>query len=370
MRTLVVLTILTAVSAVSIAAGNKSGYREQNAAPLVAPELVKEAGWDRNWKMNLPLKKGETIDEMGVMGTDLFVLTNTNVLFSINRKKGAVRITKQLSSSTLPIHAPFFYDNQFWFTVGNEVLVFDPSVGDFTIKQKFREVGSSAECGLTRNKSHIYLSGSDNMLHAFNADGFWQHFVVTADNDSPISSVVARDDLVVFATKAGNVVGMKPDKAEKVWQFDATGDIRGKLVLDGESVFVGSYDSKLYKLGLEKGMLEWKQPFHSGAPIRDDFSVGRKLIYLYNVLNGLYGVNKETGKAVWHVPSGKGMVCESDQYGYVFSKPGILKVLDNTSGKELYSVNVAEIEHYANNTTDAVMYLADLKGRIMSISVQ
>ncbi len=342
----------------------------QDTAALVSTELIQEAGWSRNWQMNLPLKPGEKIDRLGVMGPRLYAITDTNVLFCINRKEGQMQCSSQLSASQLPVCRPTYYEDKFWFIVGSEMKVFDPNIGNFTIEETFPQVGSSAECGLARNKEYLYISGSDNRLHAINVDGFWQQFTVTADNDSAIVSVLATDDIVVFATQAGNIVGMSPNKPEKIWQYDATGRIKGQLVLDGDVVYIGSFDSKLYKLRLSDGKPVWKSPFHSGAPIRDSFVVGGEIIYLYTPLNGLYGVNKQTGKAVWQVADAEGMICETPQKGFVFVSPGIVKVVDNRNGKELYSVNVSSVRRYAVNTTDSVMYLADEKGRLMSITVK
>ncbi len=364
MKKVVFLTGMILFSALAGAA------QARDNSALVSAELIREAGWTHNWQMNLPLKAGEKIARLNVMGPRLYAMTDTNVLFCIDRKKGRVQCSSRLSASQLPVCRPAYYEDKFWFVVGNEMLVFDPAIGDFTIKEKFPQVGSSAECGLARNKDYVYISGSDNRLHAINSDGFWQQFTATADNDSAIVSVLATDDIVVFATQAGNVVGMSPNKAEKLWQYDVTGKIKGQLVLDGEDIYVGSFDSKLYKLGLSDGKLIWNSPFHSGAPIRDTFAVGVEIVYLYNPLNGLYGVNKQTGKPVWQVVSGEGMICETPQKGFVFASPGIVKVMDNKTGKELYSVNFSSVQRYAVNTADAVMYLADTKGRLMSVTVK
>jgi len=372
MRKLIILTSVVVFAALAVAEVHQPASEEKESASLVSPQLIKEAGWTRNWQMDLPLKPGETVARMGVIDKCLYAITNTNVLFSIDREKGEVRHASQLGVSQLPICRPLYYDDKFWFIVGSEMLVFDPEFGNFTMKEKFPQIGSSAECGLARNKTHIYISGSDNRIHAINIDGLWQQFTATADNDAPIVSVLATDEIVVFATKAGNVVGMNPNKAEKIWQYDATGQIKGDLVLDEKdgAIYFGSFDSKLYKLGLMDGKLRWKTPFHSGAPIRDSFAVGEDTVYLYNVLNGLYGVDKETGKAVWQIPTGEGFICEKGSKGFVFASPGIVKVMDNKTGKELYSVNFSSVEKYAVNTTDNVMYLSDAKGRLMSVTVK
>ena len=370
MKKLLLLTSMIVFSGLVGASRTKPDVVAGNTTALVPAELIQEAGWTHDWQMNLPLKTGEKIDRLRVIGPHLYAITDTNILFCIDRTDGRVKSSSQLSASRLPVSRPAYYEAKFWFIVGSEMLVFDPAIGDFTLKEKFPQVGNSAECGLARNKDYVYISGSDNRLHAINTDGFWQQFTATADNDSPIVSLLATDDIVVFATKAGNVVGMSPNKAEKIWQFDATGRIKGQLVLDGEDIYVGSFDSKLYKLGLSDGKLVWNTPFHSGAPIQDSFAVGGEIIYLYTPLNGLYGVNKQSGKSIWQVASGEGIICETSQKGFVFASPGIVKVMDNKTGAELYSVNFSSVQRYAVNTTDAVMYLADTSGRLMSVTVE
>ena len=44
--------------------------------------------------------------------------------------------------------------------------------------------------------------------------------------------------------------------------------------------------------------------------------------------------------------------------------------MNTTSCKEEYAVNFSHVERYAENMTDAVMYVADKAGRLMSITVE
>lgn len=361
----VIILTMILLSAVPAAA-----MEQAPAGELISHTLIREADWTYNWQMNLPIKENETIDMLMVLDSNLYVMTDTNVLFCIDREKGRVHYVTQLSAGDLPVCKPKYYDRKLWFIVGNEMLVFDPRIGNITMRQKFQEIGNTFECGLSRNLTHVYVTGSDNRIHAYNVDGYWHEFAASADNDSPIISAVATDEIVVFATFDGNVIGMNPLKARKYWQFDTTGRIRAELVMDGEYVYVGSQDSKLYKLGLKTGLLDWPTPFHSGAPLRESFVVGQKVLYLYNTLNGLYGVDKETGKAVWQARDGRNMICEAGSKAFVYASPGLIKVMDNNTGAELFSVNAAQVIRYASNTTDDQMYLSDGRGRLMCISVK
>ena len=214
------------------------------------------------------------------------------------------------------------------------------------------------------------MTGSDNRLHAISPDGYWQAFTATADNDSAINSVTATDSIVVFTTFAGNVVGMQPDAPKKIWQYDISGAIRTNLVTDNEFVYIVGMDAKLYKLNIQTGALAWDMPFHAGAPVLDPAVIGNQAIYLYTDLNGLYAVNKNNGKAVWNVPAGRGALCEAGSKAFVYASPGVLDVMDNKTGEALYSVNFNQVQRYAENMIDSVLYVTDEAGRVMSITVQ
>lgn len=342
----------------------------QEPLPLISQALIDETGLTYNWQMNIPTKQGESIASLRVLGPYLYVQTDMNAIFCVNRQKGNLLFTEQLASPNIPVYPPLYYAEKFWFVIGSEMVVLDPSVGYITEKSSLSQIGNISPFGFSRNADHLFLAGSDRRIHAINTDGYWQQFTASADNDSEIVTVVATDEIVIFATRAGNVVGMNPAKAQKYWQFDVTGEIQTPLILDGEAVYIGSMDSKLYKLNIKSGVLMWDSPFHSGSPINGTFTVGKDLIFMANALNGLYGVDKQTGKAAWRVTGGQGMICEAGGKSFVFAAPGILKCMDNKTGKELYSLNVVNVQKYADNTTDAEMYLAGNTGRLMCLTAR
>lgn len=352
-----------------LALSNKPEMIPPTTVPLVSHTLIQEAGWNYNWQINLPLRQGEKIDRVAVFETYLFVITDSNVLFCVDQATGRVRSFLEVGRRGLPVSSPTFYEGKIGYIVGNEVQVFDPANGTITFRKKFPQIGNS-QGALARNSKHLFMAGSDNRLHAINVDGYWQEFEASADNDSAIVSIIATDAIVVFATQAGNVVGMSPIEPKKIWQFDATGGIQGRIELDDQSVYFGSEDSKLYKVDLNKGKLMWPAPFHSGGPIRNGLTIGKKIVYLYNDLNGLYGINKEDGKAVWQVPSGRTLICETDGKAFIFADEGLLKVMDNALGKELYSMNFADVTRIGQNRLSPVMFLGDSTGRLISITVK
>lgn len=363
---------------------------------LISPALISRAGWTMSWQLNLPLKSQETIDRMIAFDEYLYVLTNSNILFCIDRSAGKMRFVTPLARPGLPICDPIMYEKNLLFMVGNELVIVDPWAGAIVERSRFEQIGNTYECGLAMNKDYVYFTSSDGRLYAYapyvytpivsarNAKkdseqgteeesvtaGYWRVFSATADNNSPIISLAALDDRVLFATHAGNVVAIAPDKPEKYWQFDTTGTIEADLVVSDGMVYVGSHDTKLYKLNIENGRLAWSSPFHAGDRIRKPVVVGQKLVYLTADRTGVYGIDKETGQAVWQIPEGVGVLTETADRSFVFSRPGLLNVMDNAAGKKLYSVNFSKVRYFATIMHEPRMYVADEKGRLAEITVK
>ncbi len=339
---------------------------------LVSPKLLLQSGLAGQWQLTVPLKqqKNEQIDRILVFGDYLYVLTDQNYLYCINRAKGTVRFVLQLAVAGLPVCQPQYYQNKLWFMVGNKLLVLDPESGVLSTTERLGMIGTSAACSVARNSTHLFIAGADKRLHAIVADEYWQQFMVTADDDSPITSVIADDDFVIFSTLSGNVVSISSESPKRLWQFDVGGAITAPIVRDGNRLYVGSEDTKLYKFNIHTGRSLWTAPFQAGAALKTAAVTGAEVVYQYAGQQGLYAVDKQNGRKLWHVPDGVGFLAEKGSLAYVLAQPAVLVVMDNKKGKKLYSVNFAAISNYVINTIDAKIYVADDRGRLMCIAAE
>jgi outer membrane protein assembly factor BamB len=351
-------------------AGSDSAPKDSAETMLVSPSLLKHAGLEAGWQINLPLKDRETVSRMFIFDKYLYVLTNRNYLFCIDRVGGSIRFCLELARAGLKIHQPQYYEGKLMFTVGTGLLILDPAAGAITESKQLKNIGRGAVCGARRNSRHIFLAGLDKRLHAIVVDEYWKEFAITADNDSLINSIVVNDEFVVFSTVPGNVVMTSAQKAQRLWQRDIPGTISAPIARDGDWLYVGSDNTKLYKLEIQSGRSGWDAPFQAGARLTDSVTVGRKAVYQYAGDNGLYAVDKESGQMLWQVTGGTGLIAEKDETAYVLAGPGVLVVMNNDTGKELYSVNFAGVSRYAANTTDSTIYVSDDNGRVMSINVR
>ena len=191
--------------------------------------------------------------------------------------------------------------------------------------------------------------------------------MAAAPDGSRINSLVADDRFLVFTTESGNVISIFPGQAKRRWQYDVVGKIVSPLVRQDEWLYVGSANTKLYKLNIKNGRTEWDKAFHTGDVLKKSPVLGEKVLYQSTDHKGVYAIDKATGRMVWQSPRGVDVLVEIGNKAYVFAEPGVLIVMDNAEARQLYSVNFANVKKYAVNTVDKAIYVADLNGRVMCI---
>ena len=343
--------------------------KSQEEVFLISPLLLEHSGMEMQWQLNLPVKPSEKVERMFVFDEYLYVLTNRNYLFCLERTSGGLRFERRLAVVGLPVRGPKYYGGKLYFVVGKELLVLDPAEGVIEEKRKLEGFGKGSVYGIGCNSDYLYVVGSDRRIHALVAGEYWQKFSVSADNDSLINSLVVDDELMIFATEAGNVVRISSDGPDKKWQFDIPGTIKAPIVRDGESVYVGSENTKLYKIDINTGQKVWPVDFQTGAVLLKPAVIDKDIVYQSAGDKGLYAIDKETGKKVWRLTDSVGLLTEKDTKSYVLAKPGLLIVMDNASGEQVLSVNFAAVSRHATNMADSAMYVSDDRGRLMAIQI-
>ncbi|MGA2071654.1 MAG: PQQ-binding-like beta-propeller repeat protein [Sedimentisphaerales bacterium] len=334
-------------------------YAEDELHWLIPRAMVASTELKIVWQFNLPMGKGESLDQFFLSGNRLCTLSSRNYLSCINRADGNVMFFGSIAPAGLPVADFESYKGGLITMVGEKIIEIS---ADFGSEKTVTNITSGAVCPVVRNDSFFYIAGIDRRIHALKADDKVRAFEVAAENDSRITSVLAENDFVVFSTEAGNVIRVAPDKSAKIWQFDAPATIIGPVIHDTNSLYFACRDTCVYRLGLSSGDILWKyqtQGILDTAP-----QLGGKLVYQRVPDMGLAAIDKVSGKLVWEVKDGVGLLSESGNKTFVISKGGHLVAVDNVKAKQLYSVNTALAVKYATNTADAKIYIADAEGRI------
>jgi len=351
---------LVSILVLSILAGGIAA--EEDSFWLVSPELLKHAKLEIVWQTDLLFDKGEHLRELHILGNRIYALSNHNYIVSLDRVKGNVIFERSFGAVGLRIIGLELYNDELFSIVGSELVEVNPEFGT-DLGSRSLEFG--AFCPPARNSSNFYLSGNDGRIHTLRAADKVQIFEAAAGNDSMITSVIADETFILFGTEAGNVISIRPDGPKLLWQFDAAGGIAGPIIRDGESLFFASKDTNVYRIDMVDNMsgrdFVWK--YQTAAMLDRAPRVTPEVVYQHVLYEGIFAINRESGKAMWSVPGGIDLLVEAAGRAYVIGK-GLLVVMDNKKSRRLYSVNFAGVSRYASNMADSKIYIANKAGRI------
>ena len=340
--------------------------RVKDSQPLVSPELLRHAGLKTIWESELPIKKAENLEQLLLLGNRIYAISDRNYMTSLNKEDGNRIFAKTFAPPGVPIVGLKLYGDELLSAGGSKLLECDAESGD---ELKTVDVGFGITCPAARNSSYFYVAGTDNRLHTYRADDRVQTFEVAAENGSTITSVTADDNLVIFATAAGNVLGVAPDVPKLLWQFDAADAVAGAVVKDWMSLFFASADTSVYRVDIvglpEMKRLVWK--YQAAAVLEKAPRVTQEVVYQHVRGKGVTAIDKETGSFLWQVPGGVDLLAEAQGKAYVITRAGKLVVMDNTEARKLYSVNFGAVTVHAANTGDERIYIADKRGRLMCL---
>lgn len=337
-----------------------------NLEALVDALALKQADLEPIWQKTLPLEANEKVSKIYVTDKLLFVSTDQNYFYALNRKKGTIDFIVQPASAKQPLLGPTFYDGKLLFMVGKKLLVLDPALKSIAKSKKLDILAGPAVSAPARNTDIFYVAAQDKRLYVLNGDDYVRKFTVTADNDSLINSIITDDDYLVFSTNAGNIVSMGPDSTDRRWQRDV-GGLKAPIKREGNWLYVSTTKAKVSKINIRTSKSGWLMDFVAGEKLTTPVTIGKKLVYQYAGKKGLYAIDKESGKQVWQNKQAKGLLAESGPKAYIFEKPGQLTVMNNEKNKKLHSVNISNVDIFANNSIDEKIYLSDSSGRIMAI---
>ncbi|UCF15590.1 MAG: PQQ-binding-like beta-propeller repeat protein [Phycisphaerales bacterium] len=357
----VLLTVFltTCFAHVEIAAANASDR-------LVSTELLRHAGLKIVWESELPIRKGETLAQLLLLGNRVYAISSRNYVVSMDKDTGKNVFSRTVAPEGFPIAGLVLHDDTILCVGGSKLEELDIETGK-RIRQV--DVGFGITAPAARNSNFFYIAGTDNRLHVYRARDRVQIFPAAAPDDSTITSIVADDNFVVFSTETGYLISIAPDAPRRLWQFKAGDAIAGSVVKDWMSLFFASADTNVYRLDIvglpEKTRRVWK--YQAAAMLDKAPRVTQEVVYQRVRGKGITAIDRETGSRLWRVTGGADLLAEGKGRAYIITEGEKLVVMDNTKAKKLYSVNLAGVRVHLSNTGDDKFYIADKSGRLMCL---
>jgi outer membrane protein assembly factor BamB len=321
-------------------------------------KMLKQAKLELAWQNAISLNANEKVQRINVLGDNLYILTNTNYLFCLDRNTGKLVFGDSIAEAGLPVFEPIVYKNIAYIVAANKLIGMDLQQGaEFCNKEIPFLVSSPAAV----NSSYFYFAGKDHLLHASDPKNLREIFKASSSSKSDITSILATENEVFFATQDGNVLCMAASGPKKIWQYDAVGEITAGLVKNGNWIYASGKDTNLYKINAEKGNLAWK--FRSGAILTQSARATETVVYQYAPLKGLFAVDANSGKQIWFSPEAVDLLAQdsSSNTAYIINRNKTCTVMDNKQAKKIYTINFASITKFGVNTSDSKMYIMEGK---------
>lgn len=330
--------------------------------PIVSAALLEKAGLAPAWSNVLPLKANEYVAKVFSLGDKVYCLTSSNYLFALDRSQGSVAFGTQIALPDLPVSDGQLYRNTVLFMSGSDLIEVNTPTGLVT-KSKLKD---RAACPPVRNKTNLYVSGTDRRLHVYDLGEHVKRFDATAENDALIVSVFASEDYVVFATQAGDIVRMGSESPTLTWQYNFKGSILAPFVHDANNLYVPSLNTNLYKIRTSDGHKLWVH--QCSGPLKTSPLIGTKLVYQYVFDRGIAAIDKETGVELWAMPSAVAVLAEAGGKTFCFDDGHNLLVVAGDKGTVLQRVNFAAVQMMVSSARDERIIVADRSGRIACIT--
>ena len=121
---------------------------------------------------------------------------------------------------------------------------------------------------------------------------------------------------------------------EKVWEFEAGGDIIHKAVAYG-MVFFGSKDKRIYALDAASGQERWAFEMDKAVRPETPLAVADGILYAFGKDRNLYAIDAQTGEKRWRFFTGRDISPPIVANGVVYVSDGrVLYALDAQTGQE------------------------------------
>ena len=337
-------------------------------APKVLVPLVldkgelSEAELKVAWSRRIPIdEKVDWIKHMYVVADKLYVQSAFNQFLCLDRQSGELLFVRSIGSWGLPVFEPQLYGNALLVVAGNKLYEMDSRTGlDLS---NVMQLPFNATTAATRNSSYIFIAGSDRRLHMLGLDNKIEVFNIASEGDCTITSVVADESFVSFATEGGDVVVIEPDSRKKLWSYKTDEKVTAAIIKSGNDLLVSGQDTKLYKIDAVQKKVDWQ--YLSGAVLVDSAKATEDTVYQLVRGHGLAALDMQNGKLKWMLPEAESLLAQKGSRAYVIDGKQKIIVMDNASAKKLYEVYLTGLFNYSVNTEDDKIYIADETGKII-----
>lgn len=316
------------------------------------------------WSIHLPMGRATEIEQFFYHNGQLFVLTDDNVLSAYDGATGSPHWSQTLASPKISCSPAQFYKDRLLFMAGRTFVEIRQ---DGTILQNI-DVKFPVTTSAARSNDKFFVGSSNRRFYALRLrDGvrLWQNFC----NDIPIGNITLTSEMVYFVTRDNMLYVSTTDERNLVWKFQAEGPVSG-VIVDNNQCLLPSSDTNLYCFHPRRGDILWK--YMAGGCLEELPVLTETAIYQPVAHKSLVCLerrpNDPMGKSRWELPDGYCLLAENDNLSYCMTLRKELTVMSNATGKAIISFYVPNMDLYARNNENALIFMASKSGSIVALA--
>ncbi len=328
-------------------------------------KMLDKADLRVNWLISkLAMGQDRRIERIFYHNGQLYLIDNSNKLYALDGAKGILLWTRSLGDSQGQCQPVEFYQDRLLVLLDKTYMELSESDGRILHKVQLKFTPTTS---VARTKERIFVGSDNRRFYSLRReDGviLWQ----SVQPDEPVGRIAVSQGNVYFACKNGALYVSRTDKREKVWQAATNGEVCGVVVSNGQC-FLPSTDTALYCFRTKSGTPMWK--YLTGGALAELPILTERFAYQGVKLSSLLCMDRrpgtDQGAVKWELPNGYCMLAENGSISYAMTQNKELTLMNNDTGKRVISFYVPDMDLYVRNNEDALIFLADKEGMILSL---
>lgn len=245
-----------------------------------------------------------------ISGANLFVVTKSEMLYSLNAVTGKVQWTSKISGSVLFGASPRVMDDSVIIAAsGGKIYSFSLDGNEKWVSDVHSGIYSSPSFGAGK----ILIGAEDQQLYALSLQDGSVAWKVSLDGRVVSSAPLVIGGSVIVGTYKGSVYSFEIGKGTQSWMYKTGGPIVSSPVEKNGLLYVGSRDCNLYAIEASTGSVKWK--FKTDKPVIADVAYNDKELYVGSG-SVMYALNPGSGTLIWSYPMPDqivSLIADSDQ---------------------------------------------------------
>jgi len=172
------------------------------------------------------------------------------------------------------------------------------------------EIGNAIYSDPTTDDENIYFSSWNGDIYSLSLKTKEKVWNTTIGWSSESSPVITNDKLIIGSSNG--LFALNKENGNIIWENEI-GAVSTKAFLDDRFVYIGSHDSKFYKIDLTNGNIKWS--FDTNAEIHSSPNIKENKILFGSNDGYLYCLDKNNGNLLWKYKTDSA----------IWSKPNIYK---------------------------------------------